>query len=377
VRIELVTSRSFFKPPARGDALDDVSEFVRKCTVGFSGFSGSVVDVQMLYKLLESPSSKDCFVKRIHLSECAEVSSNALSKAGVVTGVPAVTTTNTIALSRFLFKLEKARKDRKALVEEVNEKTYGYKTSKTRYDSAKLQFDQVAGNLKTSQTGLETSIVSLGGDPTTLLSKSEEFDNFVDLLRTSVKVLRDEAAFMNTSVSSIRIAERLEAAQVDEEALKRKSFISEKTTRMLADVSASAVNEVVERISSITNAVLEKLFPDDPIAVFLEIIKTQRKGLSTGGNSVSVMVKYRNVFYDSSVDLLSFGELDRVSLALTISISMVFGGSFLLLDECMASLDEELREECLGVLRTFLPEKTVINVCHLSVEGQHDETVEI
>ena len=46
---------------------------------------------------------------------------------------------------------------------------------------------------------------------------------------------------------------------------------------------------------------------------------------------------------------------------------------FLLLDECMASLNSELREKCLILLKESCSEdKIVIDVCHESVEGYHD-----
>ncbi len=80
--------------------------------------------------------------------------------------------------------------------------------------------------------------------------------------------------------------------------------------------------------------------------------------------------------YDS-LNVLSGGEKDRVSLALTLTLSLIRNSPMLLLDECMASLDTENRQICLKLLKKFVNNKVVLNVCHETTEGYYDNICDI
>lgn len=72
---------------------------------------------------------------------------------------------------------------------------------------------------------------------------------------------------------------------------------------------------------------------------------------------------------------LSGGEKDRISLAITIALNYIKQNKFLLLDECMASLDGVNREKCLKALKKYLGNQIVVNICHETIEGYYDNII--
>lgn len=157
------------------------------------------------------------------------------------------------------------------------------------------------------------------------------------------------------------------------------SLLSEKlekvtTLRVITEkVRNQTLQEFVNSISERANKYVQQLF-DDPISMELKLVKENKTGKIK--NSVHLSIKYRGNIYDRFGDF-SGGEKDRISLALTMALSIVAQPPILILDECLSSLDEMLREKCIKVLKREMENRTIINVCHSVVEGYHDKCIEI
>lgn len=143
---------------------------------------------------------------------------------------------------------------------------------------------------------------------------------------------------------------------------------------MIAEVATSAMDSVVNSINETANAILRDLF-DEGIRVQLathKVLKTKDKTKL----QVNLQIRHKGTEYDSPSHL-SGGEQDRISLALTLALAKANGTPFILLDECMASLNAELREKSLKVLRHHFTNKTILHICHEIVNGNHDSTIEV
>jgi len=96
--------------------------------------------------------------------------------------------------------------------------------------------------------------------------------------------------------------------------------------------------------------------------------------------SVNLKIHYRGAEYDN-VNQMSGGEGDRVSLGLVLALNRVSTSPILLLDECMASLNDALRESCLQSLRDSVPQgdggKTILCINHEDVEGNYDDVIRL
>lgn len=177
--------------------------------------------------------------------------------------------------------------------------------------------------------------------------------------------------------AEVRLAHsRYLAAIKGEEATAAKLAAGSEAVRIVASAATRAILDLVNAVTVATNTILADIFPENsPMSISLEL--AQKGGAVTSaaaGNAVSLIVNHRGTTYDGA-GLLSGGETDRLSFALTVALACAAHSPFVLLDECFSSLDDETQDLCFSALRKYLPGKTIINVCHSSVTGAHDDLV--
>ena len=146
---------------------------------------------------------------------------------------------------------------------------------------------------------------------------------------------------------------------------------------LITEVTNSALQSLVDSINAVVNDILADLF-DNTITLELKLFK-ENKANAKVKPQVNFSIYYNGNTYEN-VNALSGGEKDRVSLALTLALACVNPSPILFLDECMASLNGDLRENCIEAIKKFVIstyKKTVINICHETVEGYYDEVINI
>jgi ATP-binding cassette subfamily B protein len=77
------------------------------------------------------------------------------------------------------------------------------------------------------------------------------------------------------------------------------------------------------------------------------------------------------------ISTFSGGEGDRLSLAFTCAVAEFSECPLLFLDECISSLDVELRDRVIRTLRSVVKNKFVIVVCHDTLDGLFDKIVSV
>ena len=139
------------------------------------------------------------------------------------------------------------------------------------------------------------------------------------------------------------------------------------------EVECHTLQTTVDSINAALSDIATHLF-DDPIAISLQLFKAL-KTKDRVKPTVNITITYRGGEYDN-ISQLSGGEGDRISLAITLALARINSCPLLLLDECMASLDANLKESCLKTLRRNLGNhKTVISINHEGTEGTYDAVV--
>lgn len=148
---------------------------------------------------------------------------------------------------------------------------------------------------------------------------------------------------------------------------------------VIKKLSIEPIELLIETLNYRLNNYLDRMFIDNPIRVLLSLYKTSSGPKSSAFTKIAVNLQiYHGENSYPNINSLSGGESDRVSLALTLAMASIVNTPLLFLDECMASLDSELREQCLTLIReTKTEDKIVIDVCHETVEGFHDRIVKI
>lgn len=144
-------------------------------------------------------------------------------------------------------------------------------------------------------------------------------------------------------------------------------------------ISSKPIEDLIELINLKLNDYLDKIFIDNSIKVVFSLYKQSSGSVKDSFSKISVNLQ---IYYGENsypnISSLSGGEKVRVSLALTLALAEIRGTKLLMLDECMSSLDPELKEECLCLIKCMSDKNiTVIDVCHESVEGYHDSIISV
>ena len=75
--------------------------------------------------------------------------------------------------------------------------------------------------------------------------------------------------------------------------------------------------------------------------------------------------------------MLSGGELARVVLAYTLALSEIFNTPLMLLDECTASLDQDLTSDVFEGIKEHFSGKLVLIIAHQVVSGTFDKVIQL
>ena len=141
------------------------------------------------------------------------------------------------------------------------------------------------------------------------------------------------------------------------------------------DLECRQLQETVDSINIVVNSIIEKIF-DFPINFNLKLYKEYKKGNNIKPK-VNFHIEYKGSEYDN-VSNMSGGEADRISIALILAINRIISSPFLLLDESMSSLDEEIRIKCINEIKSFTNNsKIVICISHEDMEGNYDNVLNI
>ncbi len=134
----------------------------------------------------------------------------------------------------------------------------------------------------------------------------------------------------------------------------------------LIQAEHESLQNVLSNINYRMKEYLDELF-DDPINVELKTIK--ETGVSQYKFNIKII--YKNNKY-SSIDQMSDGERDSISLALTLAFNETYNSKILMLDETLNSLDLYNMNKALHLLSTF-EDKYIIISSHHIIKGLFDQ----
>ena len=133
-----------------------------------------------------------------------------------------------------------------------------------------------------------------------------------------------------------------------------------------------AMENIVESINIHAREYLDCFFDDNPISVNLQSFKETKKEIKP---SINIVIEYKGMECD--ITMLSGGELSRIVLAYTLALSEMFNTPLLLLDECTASLDQDLTNVVFDGIREHFNGKLVLIIAHQVVSGTFDKIISL
>jgi DNA repair exonuclease SbcCD ATPase subunit len=132
-----------------------------------------------------------------------------------------------------------------------------------------------------------------------------------------------------------------------------------------------AISEIVNNINYYMNYYLQKFF-DNSINVLFTAFKEQKNGIVKP--NINLKITYKG--NESELEELSGGELDRVILCIFLSLNVINNSELLLLDESLSSIQSDLADDIVDVLKTNI-NKTIIMVSHQCSSGLFDNIINI
>lgn len=148
-----------------------------------------------------------------------------------------------------------------------------------------------------------------------------------------------------------------------------------KLKQLAIETEYEQLQSVVDSINTTVSEILTAIF-EDPISVSLQLFK-ELKTDKRIKPLVNLKIDYKGSSYDN-INNLSGGEGDRISLAFLVALNRILGSPFILLDECISSLNQSVRTECIESIRGCLPADVIcIVVNHEDVEGNYDQVIHI
>ena len=153
--------------------------------------------------------------------------------------------------------------------------------------------------------------------------------------------------------------------------LERKLNYLSKMKMIANEVEHKRMMSTLQTIGDFANDFLVMLF-DEPIKIEFDVFKTSKTQKTVKPNIVyKILYKAHEI---DSIEQMSGGEADRISLAVTCALYRFSNFPFLMLDEFASALDLNNKESAISSLKTLIGEhqKSILCISHDTVEGIYD-----
>lgn len=204
----------------------------------------------------------------------------------------------------------------------------------------------------------------------------EGLDQEIQELTQEIKTLEKELSTAETIDIFLQRQKELEKNKSDLEEEYTYLTNLQRLKTIALEVEGHALQETIDSINNVLSDITSTLFEKDrEMLIRLSPFK-QLKTKDRVKPMINLLIKYGSGEYDN-INQLSGGEGDRISLAVTLALSLLNSCPLLLLDESMASLDADLKELSLKAIREIARNKTVIIINHEGTEGHYDQVLQI
>jgi DNA repair exonuclease SbcCD ATPase subunit len=140
----------------------------------------------------------------------------------------------------------------------------------------------------------------------------------------------------------------------------------------LIETESILLSQLITTINTYANIYLDGFFQDQIITSELSAYKKIKKGSK---NQINLIIYYKGEECDLSN--LSGGEQSRIILAYTMALSELLNPPFIMLDEAMASLDQDTTDMVCKTIKYNCKNKIIILVAHQVVQGHFDNIIEL
>lgn len=163
---------------------------------------------------------------------------------------------------------------------------------------------------------------------------------------------------------------KVENLEKDEKEARNRYAAATQLKDKFLEAESIAMLNIIESINTHARVYLDVFFTDSPISVQLQPFKETKKSTKP---CINITIEYKGM--EADMNMLSGGELSRVILAYTLALAEMFNSPLLLLDECTASLDQDLTSTVFESIKDNFSGKMTLIIAHQIVEGTFDKVV--
>jgi len=240
----------------------------------------------------------------------------------------------------------------KSILEGLSKWHNQYLHSQTQYLDAQKKLAQVIP--KWTQVAGRLEVIRL--DPNWSTDWETNIGKLRDELGTAQELLR-EYEYSRSITQRLKKLDR-DAAELDE--ISRDYESAQRIRLICYQIEQQRLETTLRRFNQVANRVSSRLF-DDELQIELSSFKIT-KTTKQQRRQFDLKIYLRGI--ETTFEALSGGEQDRVSLCLILGLSSGNPSPLLMLDECLSSLNSEIKHRAVEAIRELNPDRTVICIDH-------------
>jgi len=166
------------------------------------------------------------------------------------------------------------------------------------------------------------------------------------------------------------LVKKVETLKQEEEVRRKRYAAILSLKEKILEAESVAMLNIINSINTHVQEYLDLFFTVDPMSAQLLPFKKTKKSQKP---QINIQIEYKGM--EADLSMLSGGELSRVVLAYALGLGEIFNTPIMLLDECTASLDQDLSETVVEGIRAHYGDKLVIIVAHQLSTGIFDKVI--
>ncbi len=203
-----------------------------------------------------------------------------------------------------------------------------------------------------------------------------KFQESISSLQSQIQTSKDLIRDYNLASDAIEFQRELEETKLVIEQYSDDSESYQKILKVIESVENSSLYEIIDLLNSILKEITSELFEDE-IDVKFRLYKENKTG--NVKNEVGIDIEYKNTNI-KNINMLSGGEVSRISISTTIAFNVITNSPFILFDESIGTLDEENTEKVIDAITNVCVKKynkTVLIIAHSQIEGRFDNVIHL
>ena len=284
-------------------------------------------------------------------------------------------------------ELREASGEEKDLLTEEKLRDIIYREKQNKFEFQRLEQDKIdtTANIAKLQIKLHQSgrkIVDKYGeirdqeelqhDINNIMSEIVDLEKKRDCYETNIELIKKWEAYNETMENYRNWEDKVEDLEKKEKEARNMYASATQLRDKILEAESLAMLHIVDSINTHTQLYLDCFFPDNPMVIRLLPFKETKK--STKPN-INLAIDYKGMECD--LNMLSGGELSRVILAFTLALAEMFNTPLLLLDECTASLDQEMTNTVFNSIREHFNGKITLVIAHQIITGTFDTVIKL